>query len=98
MKIDLPKLIFFLLIFTTIVTFLGRVHVLNDLATRGSDIKSLDGKVFGLSKENEELKEQIMLLSSLNTIKDKALAMGLIEDNSPEFLTSPVTASVPSGF
>lgn len=61
--------------------FLGLFQVVlsNQLATAGEKLTRIDEEIKALEEENELLKKEIAVSSSLNTISEKAEKIGLIK-------------------
>jgi len=76
-------------ILISILIFLGlfQVVVSNQLATAGEKLTQIDEKIRGLENENERLKREIAISSSLTTIAEKAEEIGFLKVENFLYLT-----------
>ncbi len=94
MKQKITKLLFIFFAFTCFLSIIARIYISSELSTKGEEIRKLESEIDLLNRQNKELKGKIALESSLGKIKEKALAMGMVDAPKPEFLTSSITASI----
>jgi len=73
------------LILTVLAVF--QIIVSNQLATAGGKLAEIDQEIKLLEEENEYLKREIAISSSLTTIAEKAEKAGYLETNNFLYLT-----------
>lgn len=70
----------FLILGFYLVTSVLQVFLLNSMSTNGSRLNSLENDIKTVSDKNDLLEEQIASASSVTTINQKALRLGLISN------------------
>lgn len=94
MKQNITKMLFIFFAFTCFLSILARIYIASEISTKGEEIRKLENEIDTLSRQNKELRGKIAMESSLGKIKEKALAMGMVDAPKPQFLSASVTASI----
>ncbi len=94
MKQKITKSLFIFFAFTCFLSILARIYIASEISTKGEEIRRLESEVDTLNRQNNELRGKIALESSLGKIKEKAVAMGMVEAQKPQFLSPSATASI----
>ena len=63
------------------------MYVVSAVSTKGNDIKMYEEELASLENENRILIEKVASNSSLSKIRERALALGMVELSSSDFLT-----------
>lgn len=84
LKINLFKPAILVLIFTMLV---GTIFFAVDTATAGAEISKLENEIYSLSKENRELGEEVIKLSSVSAIDTSAEDLGFAKPEKTVYLT-----------
>lgn len=88
------KAVFSLIIAVNIGLVFLQLFFANNLATEGKTLKKVQVEAEKIKSENDKLKEQIVILSSLSKIEEEAVKLGMIKVSSLEFILSTEVASV----
>lgn len=67
-----------------------QVVAANSISTTGIQLGKVEQQIADLKKQNAILREQVLGLSSLNTIASRASEMGFEEAKSPLVITAPL--------
>lgn len=76
------------------VLALAKIIVSNALATTGSQLGALEGRIVGLKAENQTLEEELVGLSSLSRIVREAEELGFKKANLVVFLKEEVPVAL----
>jgi len=79
--------IFKVLIFILVFLAVFQMVVANQLVTAGGKLGQIDEKIKRLEEENELLKKEIAIFSSLSTIAEKAKEIGFLKAENFLYLT-----------
>lgn len=84
----------FWVFFLVLVLAVAKIIVANVLATTGSQLGTLEGRIVALKAENQTLEEELVELSSLSRIVRKAEALGFKKANLVVFLKEEVPVAL----
>jgi cell division protein FtsL len=88
----MKKPILFIALIIAIIVGLSivQVTVSNSLSTTGIELAKIEDQIDAYKKENAKLSEELLTVSSFDTIASKAAAMGFVEEKKHLVLTSPL--------
>jgi cell division protein FtsL len=88
----MKKPILFIALIITIIVGLSivQVSVSNSLSTTGIELAKFEEQISAYKKENEQLSEQLLTVSSFDNIASKAADMGFVEEKKHIVYTNPL--------
>ncbi len=78
-----------------LIIFVGMVYAIqiNDLATKGFAVRSLENEIAKLKEENQKLSLQLTELQTMNNVKMRAQSLNLVEVTNLKYIDiTPVLA------
>ena len=85
-----PALFIALNILVIIALSIVQVVAANSISTTGIELSKIQDEITTLQKQNEVLHEQVLSLSSLNSIASRAASMGFQESKATLVIAQPL--------
>lgn len=82
------------LIFTTLLLALCRVVVSNIISTSGTELGRINEKIADVRIQNETLKQELFIKTSLENIASEAAKLGFTDKKENFVLTSPLPVAL----
>lgn len=89
-----PKLFITSIILIIIFLSVVQVVVSSSLSTTGATLGKLQKEINTYKKENTELKEKLLMVSSLTNVASQAAELGFIEEKTFVLLSAPLPLAV----